>query len=420
MKTLKLQLLILIVSAALYMPSSAQNVDVYSCATDLIVKETPNRTGIKGAVSKPLKKWIPGQQIRVKFLDGDEFVRSKVRQFAQIWMQYANVEFVFVPSGTAEIRISFNMDKGSWSFIGKDSLRQSYVKKGTGSVFAENDSGASMNFGWFDDKTSDEEFRRTTLHEFGHALGLLHEHQNKNRSIQFNEEAVYAYFAKDGWSREKVKSQVLERYGNDGETTNGVYDRMSIMHYFYPPELVKSAEKIPNNTVLSAGDKAVIAEMYPFDDDAPVGRHPFKPPVTTPVVQPVLPALTFTDVSVDFDGYDEKTEQDGMTFTSDFQVKNGLKQEFTMAVYFYYADGTALEDTNKKYYSATGKVAAFRKFTPAYPTAVYKQFEIFMPYDELELDCGEYNLKYSISIWNGQKRVTNTGFSPFVMNVPCE
>ena len=419
MRILKFKLLFLTILTAIYTPCFAQTTDVYSCVTDLVVKETPNRPGIKGAVSKPLKKWIPGQQIRVKFLDGDEFVKSKVKQFAQIWMQFANVEFVFVPSGPAEIRISFSMDKGSWSFIGKDSLRQSYVKKGADSVFVENDSGASMNFGWFNDKTSDEEFRRTTLHEFGHALGLLHEHQNKNRNIQFNDEAVYAYFAKQGWSREKVKSQVLERYGNDGQITNGVYDRLSIMHYFYPPELIKSSAKIPANTVLSAGDIEVIGEMYPFSDNAPTAKQPVKPPITAPVT-PTAPTVLFTDVSVDFEGYDEKTEAEGMTFTSDFQVKNGLKQEFTMAIYFYLADGTPLEDTNKKYYSTNGKVAAFKKFTPAYPTANYNQFEIFMPYDELELDCGEYNLKYSISIWNGPKRISNTGYSPFLMNVPCD
>jgi len=183
--------------------------------------------------------------------------------------------------------------------------------------------------------------------------------------------------------------------------------------------------KIKENTELSENDKAIIAEMYPFDDDtAIVTKPPINQPTTKttpPPVQPNSPIFSFSDVSVDFEGYDEKTEQDGMVFTSDFNVKNGFKQEFTMAIYFYTANGTPLKDTNKKFYSTNGQVAAFKKFTPAYANAVYNQFEIFIPYDELEIEeCGELKLKYSIGIWNGQKRLVSTGYTYFSLDVPCE
>lgn len=406
--------------------SFAQTRDVYSCVTDLLNDDKPKKSGSR-AVFQPSKKWVPGQEIRVKFLDGDEYVREKVMENAEIWEEYANIDFVFVETGSAEIRVSFTIDNGSWSFFGKDSAFQSKVKTPDGVQFVRDDSGASMNFGWFNDKTSDTEFRRTTLHEFGHALGLHHEHQNKNQNIQWNEEAVYAYFAKQGWSREKTQSQVLKRYGNDSQISNGVYDPLSIMHYYYPPELIKSGLKIKENTELSENDKRIISEMYPFDDDfakvtkPPINQPTVPKPTPPPVVQPNQPLFTFTDVSVDFEGYNEETEEDGMTFTSDFKVKNGLKQEFTMAIYFYTADGTPLKDSNKKFYSTSGQVSVFNKFTPSYTDAVYKEFEIFMPYEELELEeCGEYNLKYSIGIWNGQKRIMSTGYTYFELEVPCE
>lgn len=273
-------------------------------------------------------------------------------------------------------------------------------------------------------KTSDAEFRRTTLHEFGHALGLHHEHQNRNQNIQWNEEAVYAYFAKQGWSREKTFTQVLKRYGNDSEISNGVYDPLSIMHYYYPPELIKGGMKIKQNTELSENDKAIIEEMYPFNEDIAVTKPTTNPPAkptAQPVLQPNVPLFTFTDVSVDFEGYNEETEEDGMIFTSDFNLKNGLKQEFTMAIYFFTANGTPLKDSNKKFYSANGNVSVFKKFTPAFANAVFNQFEIFMPYDELELEeCGEQKLKYSIGIWSGQKRIISTGYTYFTLDVPCE
>lgn len=425
MKNLNSALLLVTVWLAVATSSVlAQTTNIYSCVTDLVVDEKPKRPGISRAVFQPSKKWVPGQQIRVRFLDGNEFVRNKVIKYAEIWEEFANIDFVFVESGPAEIRVSFNMDKGSWSFFGKDSAIQSYVKRGNESEFVRNNTGASMNFGWFNDRTSDEEFRRTTLHEFGHALGLHHEHQNKNQNIQWNEEAVYDYFAKEGWSREKTYSQVLKRYGNDSEISNGVYDPLSIMHYYYPPELMKGGRVIHKNTELSDNDKAIIAEMYPFDEKtATVTKPPTKPPTTTPVLPPVQltgPIFSFSDVSVDFEGFNEQTEQDGMTFLSDFKVKNGLKQEFTMAIYFYAANNTPLKDTNKKFYSASGQVAVFKKFVPGFADANYNQFEIFMPYEELELDCGKHNLKYSIGIWNGQKRIISTGYTYFTLDIPCD
>jgi hypothetical protein len=109
-----------------------------------------------------------------------------------------------------------------------------------------------------------------------------------------------------------------------------------------------------------------------------------------------------------------------MVFTSEFKVRNGLKQEFTMAIYFYEADGTPLEDSNKKFYATNGKVAVFKKFVPAYVDTVYDQFEIFMPYEELEIDCGKHQLKYSIGLWSGQKRIVSTGYTYFTLDIPCE
>ena len=421
MKSIVNQILLCVFcSAAVFTPVFAQTTDVYSCVTDLVIDEKPKKPGITRAVFQPSKKWIPGQEIRVRFLDGSEYVKNKVRQYAEIWEEFGNIDFVFVASGPAEIRVSFTMDKGSWSYFGKDSLVKSQIKTANGTQFVRGNSGASMNFGWFNEKTSDEEFKRTTLHEFGHALGLHHEHQNRNQNIQWNEEAVYAYFAKQGWSREKTYSQVLMRYGNDSEISNGVYDPLSIMHYYYPPELIKGGAKVRSNTELSARDKAIIAEMYPFDEDETAVVKPvIKPTIPTPI-QTSLPTVLFSDASVDFEGFNEQTEQDGMVFTSEFKVRNGLKQEFTMAIYFYEADGTPLEDSNKKFYATNGKVAVFKKFVPAYADAVYNQFEIFMPYEELEIDCGKHQLKYSIGIWSGQKRIISTGYTYFTLDIPCE
>jgi hypothetical protein len=69
-----------------------------------------------------------------------------------------------------------------------------------------------------------------------------------------------------------------------------------------------------------------------------------------------------------------------------------------LAVYFKDKEGQPLKDRNKKYYSESGDVAVFKYLKPGYDEAVYNDLSIFMPYDELDLDPGEYNLKMAVDL----------------------
>src|SRR5258706_8832349 len=62
--------------------------------------------------------WPNGTSLRVKFIGGSDFVRGKVRYYSQTWSNYANMRFVFVESSPSDIRISFESDNSSWSYIG--------------------------------------------------------------------------------------------------------------------------------------------------------------------------------------------------------------------------------------------------------------------------------------------------------------
>ncbi|WP_108804682.1 M12 family metallopeptidase [Aquimarina sp. Aq107] len=206
------------------------------------------------AASLKAKQWQTGQTIRVKFLNGNNFVQSKVRQYAVEWEDHANIKFEWVASNSsANIKIGFREgqfanDGGSWSYLGTDSNNQAH----------------SMHFGWFNNNTSDTEFRRTTIHEFGHALGLIHEHQNPVAGINWDKEAVYAYYAgpPNNWSRDQVDNNLFRRY--DTNISNySVYDPKSIMHYPIPAEHTTDGIAVGSNTQLSATDKSFIASIYP-------------------------------------------------------------------------------------------------------------------------------------------------------------
>jgi hypothetical protein len=129
--------------------------------------------------------------------------------------------------------------------------------------------------------------------------------------------------------------------------------------------------------------------------------------------------FAFKNINTEFNVFDENDEK-GMNISLDFNINNALKQEHLAAVYFYKIDGTPLLDSNKKFYTLDGKVASTRKFTPNYERTVYNKYKIFMPYEELELPCGDYRLKYVVMVWKGKTRIATSGYSYFTYRKPCE
>jgi hypothetical protein len=130
-----------------------------------------------------LKQWDIGHTLRCRFLDGDEVQRQKVMENARKWEQYANLQLDFGDDPDAEIRISFQADSGSWSAIGADCLITDYFPKYQ----------PTMNFGWLRDDTDDQECERVVVHEFGHALGCIHEHQQPNEHLKWDVNAGTRY-----------------------------------------------------------------------------------------------------------------------------------------------------------------------------------------------------------------------------------
>lgn len=199
------------------------------------------------------KLWQSGRVLNVKFLDGDATQRKKVEDRAHQWEQYANIKFKFGAAATAEIRISFTQE-GSWSAVGTDCLVQEYFKPDE----------PTMNYGWLTDDTEDEEYDRVVLHEFGHALGAVHEHQNPVAGIKWDKPAVYRYFGgpPNNWSKDDVDHNLFERYSKT-ITNFTKFDPNSIMLYAFPAELTLDHKGTHSNAQLSALDKKFMAINYP-------------------------------------------------------------------------------------------------------------------------------------------------------------
>jgi hypothetical protein len=196
------------------------------------------------------KKWQNGRTLHVRFLGGTAEVQAKVRQFAVQWSDFANITLAFDDSPNAEIRIAFVRD-GSWSYIGTDAL---LVPAGQ----------ATMNFGWFGPGTTDEEYSRTVLHEFGHALGCIHEHQHPENDIPWDREAVFRYYMgpPNNWPREEVETNLFQKYSRD-QTQFSQFDKQSIMLYAIDESLTAGAYTVGWNRELSPSDKSFIGVCYP-------------------------------------------------------------------------------------------------------------------------------------------------------------
>jgi len=203
------------------------------------------------------KLWKTGRTLRVGFLDGDLAVQERVAKYAHEWTRHANLTFSFESGADAEIRISF-AQPGSWSYVGVDALS---VPAGR----------PTMNLGWLSASTDDEEFSRVVIHEFGHALGCIHEHQSPAAGIPWNKPAVYEFYSgpPNYWSKQQVDTNIFERYSEE-ITQFSRFDRKSIMLYPIPLALTLDGFEIGWNNKLSATDKRYIAALYPSEHEAAV------------------------------------------------------------------------------------------------------------------------------------------------------
>ncbi|KAL8867951.1 MAG: hypothetical protein Q9174_005323 [Haloplaca sp. 1 TL-2023] len=203
------------------------------------------------------KFWKPGRELKIAFLAGNDWQKSKVKQYAPLWCKHANLHMKFVGNGPCDILIDFNPTLGSWSNLGTDSGYFAGQRK------------ASMNLGWINKDQKEENIRQVVLHEFGHALGAVHEHESPFAKIPWNKPRVYKDLGgpPNNWDRKKVDSNMFTKHGLD-KVKATQFDLKSIMLYHYPAEWTTNGKGTPFNTDLSDKDKSYIRFVYPHPKKA--------------------------------------------------------------------------------------------------------------------------------------------------------
>lgn len=213
----------------------------------------------KRGVGEHTKFWNPGRTLKILVFKYDEHSLEAVKNGALKWLPYINLKFEFLEIDEedlynseeflGDIRINFQplFNNSGSSKIGTDAL--------TGSPH-----DASMYLGA---DFSSPHYEWTVTHEFGHALGLYHEHQHPDANIPWDLEKTYDHYARAvGFSRQDVDTNVLplERVP---DRTYTPYDRQSVMHYDVLNALTIGDWQQTASRRISEGDIALIKKAYP-------------------------------------------------------------------------------------------------------------------------------------------------------------
>lgn len=193
--------------------------------------------------------WKPGRTLKIAMYDEDQKTIDKVKSIASKWIENANLKFEFVSGAVGDIRIKIMPSKTGTSIsqLGTDALLHPPEEP-------------TMTIGL---ALEHAEFEATILHEFGHVLGLHHEHQHPDANIPWDLEKVYVWYKEEfNLERARVDSDVLP-LPRRKNYTYGDYDPLSIMHYDIDSRLTINNWSHPRGYTLSRKDLEVVSKIYP-------------------------------------------------------------------------------------------------------------------------------------------------------------
>jgi len=228
---------------------------------------------------------------KITDLDYASKMKNAIKQIVkERWKPFINMELIFIEDDPelnwldkqqqrylSDIRITFNPNSGNNSRVGSDCQNVPKDKN-------------TINFAWFDVKT--------IIHEFGHALGLIHEHQTPLEGAiagyEWDLAGLYKFYEPQMKSRgidpadPSYKSQtnsliVTNVLGTCKEPCvkgdedccgfNGtIFDKDSIMLYAFPKSCFNMSSRffikgLKKNPILSINDVGWISYLYPEFDE---------------------------------------------------------------------------------------------------------------------------------------------------------
>jgi hypothetical protein len=270
---------------------------------DAYLRELQSGSGGFEFLVSDVRRWMPGQRVRVAFLGGDTTLHRDIAEATKEITDSCNLVLDFgVDAGTAfrtwstqdtahaaEIRVSFDK-KGFFSLVGTDSIAANIGDPGDS--VGGRPHQCSLNLGGFDVQRP-ANWRGVVRHEFLHALSFEHEHQDMRgpceASFRWDDDegyerttdargqfvpdaaqrrpGIYTYLSgfPNFWNRAKVDHNL--RTTEDPDAVAGPFDRASVMLYRFPQLFYRTMPSpcAPEGEgiSLSAGDRRGLQLLYP-------------------------------------------------------------------------------------------------------------------------------------------------------------
>ncbi len=218
-------------------------------------------------------KWLP-YHLNIHFQDGTDEQKTWVRTVIQRDLEplVPGLKFCWVnapktsdftpcvPTQDVDIqhiRVSFKQKGAAYSQIGKAALQVP-------------DNQHTVNLGWIDDGTDYDviAYKNTgqvVQHEFGHAMGMIHEHQNPiNNPICWNKKCVSCVLSgsPNNWDQSTIDHNMFQKYSKS-QINGSTYDPLSIMEYFFARSWVACGPNLRKNKIYSEMDKRWLGCAYP-------------------------------------------------------------------------------------------------------------------------------------------------------------
>lgn len=231
--------------------------EIPPCLTGMIEHaiDVPEGAAMSLAVIPKGCPW-PKSTLTVAFVDPEPFpgVRSWISRIANQWTLDTGVHFVWNRDSTkADIRIGHRHVGAYWSLLGSGARHVAPPEPTMMLGFHP----SNKRWHW-DDPT---ERSRLILHEFGHALGLDHEHKHPDANLDV-EAAVnwYAPYFPD-LSRDEVREQFARMRRREIDSRSTPFDISSVMLYSFPVE-VWPPDGVEARSAISERDRAAVRSLY--------------------------------------------------------------------------------------------------------------------------------------------------------------